>query len=58
MMDNNSDNDIDKHLANLFFNMYTDCVKYKNSKPKSKKNINCDEYWEKFKFFDNKITIK
>ena len=50
------DKDKDKEMAELFYNMYTGCVKFKHQKEKqnSEKKINCDEYYDKFKFFTEK----
>jgi hypothetical protein len=50
------DKDKDKEMAELFYNMYTGCVKFKHQKEKqnSEKKINCDEYYNKFKFFTEK----
>jgi len=52
----NKDKDKDKEMAELFYNMYTGCVKFKHQKEKqnSEKKINCDEYYNKFKFFTEK----
>jgi hypothetical protein len=41
-----------KEMAEVFYNTYTDCLKYKNKN--LEKNINCDNYYNKFKYFSDK----
>lgn len=43
-------------LASLFFNLYSDCVKYSIQKEGNKKKmINCDKYLNNFEFFSHKF---
>lgn len=51
-MKKNSDSN--KEMADLFYNLYMGCVTYKDKK--KEKNINCDHYFEKFKFFAEKYV--
>ena len=46
----------DKEMAAIFYDMYLGCLKFKQYKLESKstKKINCDEYYENFKFFAEK----
>lgn len=50
----------DKEMAELFYNIYMNCLKFKNEKEKEKENqnytkkINCNDYYDKFKFFSEK----
>lgn len=55
-MKNKTNND--KEMAELFYNMYTGCLKFKQQKEEqnSEKKINCDEYYNKFKFFSEKYV--
>ena len=48
----------DKEMAELFYNMYTGCLKFKQQKKEqnSEKKISCDEYYDKFKFFSEKYV--
>lgn len=48
----------DKEMAELFYNIYTGCLKFKQQKEEqnSEKKINCDEYYDKFKFFSEKYV--
>ena len=59
-MKNKINKDKDKEMAELFYNMYTGCVKFKKQKEaqNSEKKINCDEYYDKFKFFTEKYIEK
>jgi hypothetical protein len=45
-------NEYNKEMAELFYNTYMGCLKYKNNN--LKKNINCDNYYNKFKYFSDK----
>jgi hypothetical protein len=49
-MENQNDNN--KEIAEVFYNTYTDCLKYKNTN--LEKKINCDNYYNKFKYFSDK----
>jgi hypothetical protein len=49
-MENQNDNN--KEMAEVFYNTYTDCLKYKNKN--LEKKINCDNYYNKFKYFSDK----
>ena len=49
----NKENNIDKEMAKLFYNLYKGCIAYKDKK--EEKNINCDEYYDKFKIFSEKF---
>lgn len=40
----------DKEMADLFYNLYMGCLRYKNKKDKYK-NINCNEYFIQYQFF-------
>ena len=42
----------DREMAELFYNLYMGCLNFKYQKEKkiSNKKINCDEYYDKFKF--------
>ena len=53
-MKNNTNND--KEMAELFYNIYIDCLKYKFNyeKQNSSRKISCHEYYDKFKFFAEK----
>jgi hypothetical protein len=48
----------DKEMSQLFYNMYINCLKFKNEKEKEYQNyskkINCQEYYDKFKIFSEK----
>lgn len=46
----------DREMAELFYNLYMGCLNFKHQKEKkiSNKKINCDEYYDKFKFFAEK----
>lgn len=48
---NKSDTNTDKKLAELYFSLYKDCLKYKKEKDKK---TNCDEFYKKFNFYANK----
>jgi hypothetical protein len=45
-----------KEMAELFYNLYVGCLKFKLQKEqkKSDKIINCHEYYDKFQFFAEK----
>ena len=45
-------NEYHKEMSELFYNTYMGCLKYKNEN--LKKNINCDNYFEKYKYFSEK----
>ena len=53
-MTNNTNND--KEMATLFYDMYLGCLKFKQQKNEEKSNnkITCDDYYDKFKFFNEK----
>lgn len=59
-MENNYDDNkqaIDnKHLAELYHNMYIDCIKYKNKKNITDNKIDCDTYLNSFRFFSEKYN--
>lgn len=42
----------DKAMAELFYNIYIGCLKYKNEN--QKKIISCDSFYDKFKYFSEK----
>ena len=46
----------DKEMAELFYNMYMGCLNFilQKEQKNSDKKINCDEYYDKFKFFAEK----
>jgi hypothetical protein len=46
----NSDTNTDKELADLYFKLYSDCVKYRKERGK---NFDCDKYTN-FEFYANK----
>lgn len=48
-MDNKNQNKETKAMAELFYNMYIGCLKFKEQNPK--KSITCDEFYKKFTFF-------
>lgn len=50
----NLEKDDSKELAKLFNDMYEGCLKFKLSKKHKKDSINCDEYYNKFKFYSDK----
>lgn len=52
----NKENNTDKELAKLFYNLYIGCIAYKDKKEEN--NINCNEYYDKFKFFSEKYVDK
>ena len=41
-----------KEMAELYYNLYVGCIKYKTEK--KTKQINCDQYYTEFKNFTNK----
>ena len=45
-------NEYYKEMTELFYNTYMGCLKYKNEN--LKKDINCDNYYEKYKYFSEK----
>lgn len=48
---------IDKDTADLFYDVYTNCVKYQysmNMNKKYVKNINCNKYYDAYKYFYDK----
>ncbi len=50
-----------KDMGNIYYNLYTDCVKFKKQKESqqgSTKSINCDEYRDKYKLFENTNKTK
>ena len=57
---NNNDNNDNDKMAKLFYDMYISCLKYKVEKAKqnSNKKIDCDEYYNQLKFFNEKYFNK
>lgn len=57
IMENNNNNN-NKEMSELFYNMYKNCLKFKDEKEKENvnytKKINCNEYYDKFNFFSEK----
>jgi hypothetical protein len=47
----NQYNTPDKDIAELYFKLYTGCLKYKKEKDK---DIDCDKYYKSFVFHSNK----
>ena len=43
-----------KEMAELYYNLYVGCIKYKTEK--KTKQINCDQYYTEFKNFTNKYA--
>jgi hypothetical protein len=43
-------NDDDKKIAELCYKLYIDCMKYKDRKKQTNKEIDCDVYLNKYKF--------
>jgi hypothetical protein len=41
----------DKEMAELYYNLYIGCLKYKNEK--KTKDINCMQYYEEFEKYNN-----
>lgn len=51
-----TDKESDKEMADRFYKLYIECLNYKRIKyKKSKKIINCDNYYDKFKYFNEKL---
>jgi hypothetical protein len=50
----NKTSDSNKEMSKLFYNLYIGCVKYKVKN--EEKNIKCDEFYDKFKFFSEKYA--
>lgn len=51
----------DKEMSTLYLNMYTDCKKFKTQQENDKnttKKINCNEYYDKYIFFQEKCKDK
>jgi hypothetical protein len=42
---NYKEKDNNKEFADLYYRLYTDCIKYKNEK---KKEVNCNYYYKKY----------
>jgi hypothetical protein len=47
-----SDSDVYKEMAELYFKLYTDCIKYK--KQKDKPIIDCDRFYKDGEIYANK----
>lgn len=45
------ENKNDKEIANIYFKLFSDCLKYKNIH--KEKKIECDVYYEWYKIFCN-----
>jgi hypothetical protein len=46
-----SNNNTDKGMAELYYKLYSGCIKYKKEKDKQ---IDCDEFYKNFEFYANK----
>lgn len=53
-MENNYHYNDYKKLAELYHNIYMNCMKYKEQKKLSDKEIDCGVYFNNFKFFSEK----
>ena len=47
----NSNNNSDKEMADLYFKLYSGCVKYKKEQDKP---IDCDKFYTNLEFYANK----
>jgi hypothetical protein len=47
-------NDDNKKIAELYYNLYIDCMKYKDTKKLTNEGIDCDIYLNNFKFIFEK----
>lgn len=47
----NSNNNSDKEMADLYFKLYSGCVKYKKERGKP---IDCDKFYTNCEFYANK----
>lgn len=52
-LDTNFDANINKDMAELYFKLYSGCLKYKKEKDK---NIDCDVYYNSFLFHTKKYN--
>ncbi len=52
----NNNTNIDKEIAELYFKLYTGCLKYK--KETVYKDIDCENYYKSFIFHSNKYDKK
>ncbi len=43
----------DKDMLDLYFKLYSSCIKYKKEKDKS---IDCDNFYKKFVYFSQRIN--